>query len=71
VGNRAVTTDLTYDELKVLLRDRGYREQPLPPSQRERIAFVHPETEHIIRLEYQRGDLHLSRYHVQLLNEEL
>ncbi|MFP4152740.1 MAG: type II toxin-antitoxin system HicA family toxin [Alkalispirochaeta sp.] len=71
MGNRAVTTDLTYDELKALLRDRGYQEQQLPPSKRNRIAFIHPETEHIIRLEYQRGDQNLSRYHARMLNNEL
>lgn len=42
--------NFTYDELKTLLHGLGYREESIGRSSGSRVAFIHSNTRHIIRL---------------------
>jgi hypothetical protein len=50
VRHTAGSTHLTYDGLKSLLNDLGYDEYRLGTAPSHRIAFIHRQTGHIIRL---------------------
>jgi hypothetical protein len=42
--------DFTYDELKTLLCGLGYEEESKGRASGSRVAFIHSDTRHIIRL---------------------
>ena len=61
----AGSTHLTYDGLKSLLTDLGYEEYRLGTAPARRVAFIHRQSGHIIRLE--RADVreYLTEYQLR------
>jgi len=63
--------NFTYNELNSLLKKLGYAQRQLGKSSGSRVAFVHPETQHIIRLHKPHPGNELKRYQIDYLIEEL
>ena len=62
--------DFTYDELKRLLRGLGYQELKLGKTSGSRVAFIHTETNHIIRLHKPHPAKILKSYQIDQIIEE-
>lgn len=60
--------DFTYDELNKLLTHFGYREGKTSGS---RVAFINPETKHIIRLHKPHPKPELKKYQLDYIEDEL
>ena len=63
--------NFTYDELTGLLRGLGYREIQKGKTSGSRVAFVHDETKHIIRLHKPHPQNVLKRYQLDYVEDEL
>lgn len=63
--------DFTYDELRKLLRKLGYEENQSGKTSGSRVAFINPESEHIIRLHKPHPHNELKQYQMEQIIEEL
>jgi hypothetical protein len=63
--------DFTYDELKRLLKSFGYKEVKTGKTSGSRVAFINPETRHIIRLHKPHPEPELKQYQINDIEEEL
>ncbi len=63
--------DFTYDELKKILTAFGYIEFTKGKTSGSRVAFIQPETKHIIRLHKPHPGKILKAYQVNLVADEL
>ena len=63
--------DFEYDEARSLLAKFGYKEDNRGRALGSRVAFVHCETGHIIRLHRPHPENILKKYQVEQLIEEL
>jgi len=63
--------NFTYDELKRLLRAFGYEEAKTGKTSGSRVAFINPETRHIIRLHKPHPVPVLKQYQFNDIEEEL
>jgi len=63
--------DFTYDELRKLLRKLGYEEKQSGKTSGSRVAFVNPDSEHIIRLHKPHPNNELKQYQMEQIIEEL
>ncbi len=63
--------NFTYDELMSLLRGLGYREIRKGKTSGSRVAFVHDETKHVIRLHKPHPQKELKRYQLDYVEDEL
>lgn len=64
-------SSFTYDELRTLLAKLGYEEKRLGKTSGSRVAFVHINTKHIIRLHKPHPGNELKRYQIKYLVAEL
>ena len=64
-------SDFTYDEAKTLLGRFGYKEDNRGRTSGSRIAFVHTQTKHIIRLHKPHPGKVLKMYQIDELVEVL
>lgn len=64
-------TDFTYGELETLLRSFGYKEVKMGKTSGARVAFIHDETKHMIRLHKPHPRPELKCYQLEYLIEEL
>lgn len=64
-------TDFTFDELKKLLRGFGYEEAKAGKTSGSRVAFIHGETRHIIRIHKPHPSPVLKRYQLNNVEEAL
>lgn len=63
-------SDITIDELRRVLDGLGYREDTEGKTSGSRLAFIHPETGHVIRLHLPHPTPELKHYQLKdLLNE--
>ena len=60
-----------YDEARTLLGKLGYKEDNRGHASGSRVAFVHIETKHIIRLHKPHPSKMLKKYQIDQLIEEL
>ncbi len=63
--------DFTYEELRRILNGLGYKEKSGGKTSGIRVAFVHPDSGHIIRLHKPHPENVLKAYQVELILEEL
>jgi len=63
--------DFTYNETKKLLKGLGYKESNQGKTSGSRVAFVHLESKHIIRLHKPHPGNELKRYQLDQIREEL
>ncbi|MEI6386667.1 MAG: type II toxin-antitoxin system HicA family toxin [Spirochaetota bacterium] len=63
--------DFTYNEIKMLLTGFGYEESNQGKTSGSRVAFVHHETKHIIRLHRPHPGNELKLYQLDQIREEL
>ena len=63
--------DFEYDEARTLLGKLGYKEENRGRTSGSRVAFVHTETKHIIRLHKPHPNNILKKYQIDQLIEEL
>jgi hypothetical protein len=63
--------DFTYNELRSLLNGLGYSEIRKGKTSGSRVAFVHPGTNHIMRLHKPHSNNELKMYQVSLIYQEL
>lgn len=63
--------NFTYSELRTLLIKLGYEEKKLGKTSGSRVAFVHEENKHIIRLHKPHPGNELKRYQIDYLIDEL
>ena len=63
--------DFEYDEARTLLGKFGYKEDNRGHASGSRVAFVHTETRHIIRLHKPHPHNILKKYQIDQLIEEL
>ena len=63
--------DFEYDEARTLLGKLGYKEDNRGHTSGSRVAFVHIETKHIIRLHKPHHNNMLKKYQIDQLIEEL
>jgi len=63
--------DFGYDEARRLLAKFGYKEDDRGRTSGSRVAFVHCETGHIIRLQRPHPGNILKKYQIEQLIEEL
>ncbi|MBI2472678.1 MAG: type II toxin-antitoxin system HicA family toxin [Planctomycetes bacterium] len=63
--------DFTYDELKRLLAGFGYNNISRGKTAGSRVAFIHPETKHIIKLHKPHPKPELKRYQLDYIEETL
>jgi hypothetical protein len=66
-----IPNDFTFNELKRLLKARGYEEKKGGKTSGSRIKFVHTETRHIIMLHKPHTDKYLKRYQIKYIIDEL
>jgi len=71
VRHTAGSRHLTYDGLKSILTDLGYEEYRLGTTPSHRVAFIHRESGHIIRLNRPESREHLSDYQLREIRAEL
>ncbi|HHT9108469.1 MAG TPA: type II toxin-antitoxin system HicA family toxin [Candidatus Wunengus sp. YC63] len=63
--------DFTYDELKRLLAGFGHKNVSTGKTAGSRVAFIHPESKHIIKLHKPHPKPELKRYQLDYIEEEL
>jgi len=63
--------DFTYDEAKALLSQNGYEEDNRGRTSGSRVAFIHTDTKHIIRLHKPHPGNILKLYQIDELIETL
>ena len=63
--------DFTYNEIRKLLKGFGYEESNQGKTSGSRVAFVHLETKHIIRLHKPHPGNELKLYQIDQIREEL
>lgn len=63
--------DFTYDEIKRLLTGFGYENLGTGKTAGSRVAFIHPETKHIIKLHKPHPKPELKRYQLDYIEEAL
>ena len=63
--------DFTYDELKRLLAGFGYENISTGKTAGSRVAFIHPERKHIIKLHKPHPRPELKRYQLDYIEETL
>ena len=63
--------DFTYDELKRLLASFGYKNISTGKTAGSRVAFINPETKHIIKLHKPHPRPQLKRYQLDYIEETL
>ena len=63
--------DFTYNEIRKLLKGFGYEESNQGKTSGSRVAFVHFETKHIIRLHKPHPGNELKIYQLDQIREEL
>ena len=63
--------DFTYDEAKALLSKNGYEEDNRGRTSGSRVAFIHTDTKHIIRLHKPHPGNILKLYQIDELIETL
>lgn len=63
--------DFSYDELTRLLASLGYEKVSTGKTAGSRVAFVNPETRHIIKLHRPHPRLELKRYQLDDIEETL
>ncbi|RMG19275.1 MAG: type II toxin-antitoxin system HicA family toxin [Bacteroidetes bacterium] len=61
----------TYSEMRTLLLKLGYTERKTGKTSGSRLAFIHTEKKHIIRLHKPHPGNELKRYQIDYLIEEL
>ncbi|MEM8898365.1 MAG: type II toxin-antitoxin system HicA family toxin [Bacteroidota bacterium] len=64
-------SSFTYNELRTLLTKLGYEEKRLGKTSGSRVAYVHSNTKHIIRLHKPHPGNELKRYQIKYLVDEL
>ena len=65
------TVNFTYSELKKLLHGFNYYEIKAGKTSGSRVAFIHSETKHIIRLHKPHPNDNLKLYQIDLIISEL
>jgi hypothetical protein len=63
--------DFTYEELRRLLKYFGYEESNSGKTSGSRVAFIHTDSKHIIRLHKPHPNNELKQYQIDLILEEL
>ena len=63
--------DFTYDALQRLLAGFGYKSISTGKTAGSRVAFIHPETKHIIKLHKPHPRPQLKRYQLDYIEETL
>lgn len=63
--------DFTFDELKNLLGGLGYRESNKGKTSGSRVAFINPDTKHIIRIHKPHPKNIMKQYALRFNIEEL
>lgn len=63
--------DFTYNEIRKLLKDLGYVESNQGKTSGSRVAFIHVETRHIIRLHKPHPGNELKLYQLDQIREDL
>lgn len=63
--------DFTYNELGKLLNSFGYQEAKTGKTSGSRVAFINPDTKHIIRLHKPHPDPELKTYQLDYIEDEL
>jgi hypothetical protein len=63
--------DFTYEELRRLLKYFGYEESNCGKTSGSRVAFIHVDSKHIIRLHKPHPNNELKQYQIDLILEEL
>jgi hypothetical protein len=63
--------DFTYEELRRLLKYFGYEENNSGKTSGWRVAFIHTDSKHIIRLHKPHPNNELKQYQIDLILEEL
>ena len=63
--------DFTFDELKTLLGGLGYRESNKGKTSGSRVAFINPDTKHIIRIHKPHPQNIIKQYALRFIIEEL
>lgn len=64
-------TDFTFDELRRLMKGFGYQEAKKGKTSGSRVAFINPNTGHIIRLHKPHPKPELKRYQMNEIEEAL
>jgi len=63
--------DFTYDELRKILLGLGYNEDSKGKTSGSRVAFIHPDSLHIIRLHKPHPGNILKAYQIEQIVDEL
>jgi hypothetical protein len=63
--------DFTYDELKTLLTGMGYIESNKGKTSGSRVAFINPNTKHILRIHKPHPKNIIKQYALRFIVEEL
>jgi predicted RNA binding protein YcfA (HicA-like mRNA interferase family) len=63
--------DFTYSELRRVLKHLGYTEHQSGKTSGSRVAFIHEETRHVIRLNKPHPHHELKQYQIEQIIEEL
>lgn len=63
--------NFTYDELRKLLNSFGYQETRTGKTSGSRVAFINPDTKHIIRLHKPHPIPELKTYQLDYIEDEL
>lgn len=63
--------DFTYNELEKLLHSFGYQETKTGTTSGSRVAFINPDTKHIIRLHKPHPNPELKSYQLDYIDDEL
>ena len=63
--------NFTYAELRSLLGKLGYEEKKMGNTAGSRVAFIHSESNHIIRLHKPHPGNQLKKYQISSIREEL
>ena len=67
----AAPKDFTFDELKTLLTGMGYIESNKGKTSGSRVAFINPDTTHIIRIHKPHPKNIIKQYALRFIIEEL
>lgn len=68
---KSKNSTFTYSELRTLLQGLGYEETQKGKTAGSRVAFVHLQTKHIIRLHKPHPGNQLKKYQIDLVKKEL
>ena len=63
--------DFTYNELRKLLTHLGYEESQSGKTSGSRVAFIHKDSKHIIRLHKPHPNNELKQYQIEQIIDEL